>query len=99
MSLQVQKILQLLKPDGIALVSFLEGGGEGYEDPTGKGKDRFFSKFTHDELIILLSPHFSIVETHKIEVKKMNQSFFLMALKPAVKTRISQKNDLSDVND
>lgn len=66
----------------IAFVSFIEGDCEGYEDPTGKGKNRFFSKFTQDELNTLLLPYFSIIEIHKIEVKKMNQSFFLMALKP-----------------
>lgn len=81
MTLQVQKILRLIKPAGIAFVSFIEGDCEGYEDPTGKGKNRFFSKFTQDELNILLSPYFSIIEIHKIEVKKMNQSFFLMVLK------------------
>jgi 2-polyprenyl-3-methyl-5-hydroxy-6-metoxy-1,4-benzoquinol methylase len=81
MTLQVQKILQLLKPGGIALVSLIEGNCDGYEDPTGKGKKRFFSKFTQDELNVLLSSYFSIIEIHKIEVKKMNQSFFLMALK------------------
>lgn len=43
-------------------------------------KVKFFSKFTQDELNILLSPYFSIIEIHKIEVKKMNQSFYLMAL-------------------
>lgn len=81
MPLQIQKMSQLLKQDGIAVVSFIEGEGEGYEDPTGKGKNRFFSKFTEEELSDLLSPHFSLIEMHKIEVKKMNQSFFLMVLK------------------
>lgn len=78
---QILKMSQLLKQDGIAFVSFIEGDCEGYEDPTGKGKKRFFSKFTQNELNALLLPHFSIIEIHKIEVKKMNQSFFLMALK------------------
>lgn len=81
MILQVQKISQLIKPGGIVFISFIEGDFEGYEDPTGKGKNRFFSKFTQDELNILLSPYFSIIEIHKIEVKKMNQTFFLMVLK------------------
>jgi len=82
MSSQVKKIFQLLKPDGIAFVSFIEGDSEGFEDPTGKGKNRFFSKFTQDELNVMLSPYFSILEIHKLEVKRMKQSFFLMALKP-----------------
>ncbi len=80
--LQIQKMSQLLKREGVAFVSFIEGDCEGYEDPTGKGKNRFFSKFTQDELNILLSSYFSIIEIHRIEVKKMNQSFFLMVLKP-----------------
>lgn len=80
MPLQIQKMSQLLKPDGIAFVSFIEGNRERYEDPTGKGKNRFFSKFTQDELHALLSPYFSVIEIHKIEVKRMNQLFFLMVL-------------------
>lgn len=81
MTLQIQKILQLIKPGGMAFISFIEGDCDGYEDPTGKGKNRFFSKFTQDELNTLLSSYFSIIEIHKIEVKKMNQPFFLIALK------------------
>lgn len=81
MPFQVEKLRQLLKPGGIAFVSFIEGDDEGYEDPTGKGKNRFFSKFTQNELKIMLSPYFSILEIHKIEVKKMNQSFFLIAMR------------------
>lgn len=82
MPLQIEKMSQLLKHEGIAFVSFIEGDCEGLEDPTGRGKNRFFSKFTQDELNTLLSPHFSIIEIHNREVKKMNQSFFLMVLKP-----------------
>lgn len=81
MSSQIQKMSQLLKANGTAFVSFIEGDCEGYEDPTGKGKNRFFSKFTQDELNTLLTPFFSILEKQKIEVKKMNQSFYLMVLK------------------
>lgn len=80
--LQIQKMSQLLARDGVVFVSFMEGAGEGYEDPTEKGKKRFFSKFTQTELNALLRPYFSIIEIHKIEAKKMNQSFFLMVLKP-----------------
>lgn len=78
---QLQKISQLIKPGGVAFISFIEGDGEGYEDPTGKGKNRFFSKFTKDKLSILLLTYFSITEIHKIKVKEMSQNFFLTALK------------------
>lgn len=81
---QIQRMSQLLKRDGVAIVSFIEGGNEGYEDPSGKGLNRFFSKFTQDELNALLSPHFSVIEIHKIEVKRMGQVFFLMVLKPVL---------------
>jgi 2-polyprenyl-3-methyl-5-hydroxy-6-metoxy-1,4-benzoquinol methylase len=81
MTFQLKKIFQLLKPDGKVLVSFIEGDCEGYEDPTGKGKNRFFSKYTQDELTMLLSPFFSIIEMHKIKANKMNQTFLLMVLK------------------
>lgn len=78
---QIQKMSQLLKADGIAFVSFIEGDCEGYEDPTGKGKNRFFSKFTLDELNTLLSPFFSVIDIHKIGGKRINQPFHLMVLK------------------
>ena len=81
MPLQIEKLSQLIKHEGTIILSFIEGNVEGYEDPTGKGKMRFFSKFTQDELETLLTPYFSIVESQKIEVKKMNQSFYLMVLK------------------
>lgn len=81
MPLQIEKLSQLIKRGGTVIVSFIEGDSEGYEDPTGKGKMRFFSKFTQDELDSLLTPYFSIVESQKIEVKKMNQSFYLMVLR------------------
>lgn len=80
MSEQIKRISELLNPEGIAFFSFIEGEGEGYEDPTGKGKDRFFSKFTEKELNDLLLPYFSFVEKRKIEIKVMNKSFFLMVL-------------------
>lgn len=81
MASQIEKIRQLLKPDGKVFVSFIEGDCECYEDPTGTGKNRFFSKFSEAELDVLLSPHFSIIELQKIEVSKMKQTFLLMALK------------------
>ena len=39
------------------------------------------NEFTQEELNALLSPLFSIIEIKKKEVKKMNQTFFLMVLK------------------
>lgn len=81
MPLQMQKLSTLIKNEGHIIASFIDGDHEGYEDPTGKGKMRFFSKFTQGELDALLTPFFSIVEKQKIEVKKMNQSFYLMLLK------------------
>ena len=79
--LQIKRISQLLKKEGIFIVSFVEGDCDVREDPTGKGKMRFFSKFTQNELNALVTTSFSIIEKHTIEVKKMNQSFFLMVLK------------------
>lgn len=82
MPLQIQKLSQLIKREGIIFLSFIEGDCEGCEDPTRKGKERFFSKFTQDELNAMLSSHFSFLEVHRIDVKKMNQSFLLTVLKP-----------------
>lgn len=79
--LQIWKMTQLLTHEGVAFVSFIEGDGEACEDPTETGKKRFFSKFTQEELQTLLLPHFSVIEIHKLEVKKMNQMFLLMVLK------------------
>jgi 2-polyprenyl-3-methyl-5-hydroxy-6-metoxy-1,4-benzoquinol methylase len=81
MPTQIKRISEFLNPKGVAFFSFIEGQGEGYEDPTGKGKNRFFSKFTENELNELLLPHFSLVEKRKIEVKVMNKFFFLLVLK------------------
>lgn len=81
MPLQIKKISESIKKEGFAFISFIEGDGEGYEDPTGKGKIRYFSKFSKTELKKILSLYFSIIESHKIEVRKMNQSFLLFVLK------------------
>jgi 2-polyprenyl-3-methyl-5-hydroxy-6-metoxy-1,4-benzoquinol methylase len=80
---QIKRIAHLLKPQGIFLVSFLEGTTEGYEDPTHTGKLRFFAKYSLNELEKMLSPYFSILQIEKIESKKMNQTFYLLALKLA----------------
>lgn len=81
-SLQMRKISELLEKEGWAFVTFIEGEGEGYEDPTNKGKMRYFSKFSETELKEILMVFFSVIEIHKIEVRKMNQSFYLFVLKP-----------------
>lgn len=78
---QIEKMSRLLKQEGIAFVSFLEGDGEEYGDPTKNGMTRFFSRFTQKELNQLLSPYFSIIEVHRVEVKTMSRVFFLMVLK------------------
>lgn len=62
----------------------MEGNDENLEDPTSMGKQRFFSKFTLNELKVLFSQYFSFVEIQKIEVK-MNQIFFILVFKIAEK--------------
>ena len=79
---QIKKIYNLLNREGVVFLSFIQGNGEGFEDPTEKGKERYFSKFSEEEIQSMLRPYFSIIEMHKIEVKSMNQLFLLMALKP-----------------
>jgi 2-polyprenyl-3-methyl-5-hydroxy-6-metoxy-1,4-benzoquinol methylase len=78
---QINRISELLNPEGVAFFSFIEGEGESCEDPTRKGKNRFFSKFTENELDDLLLPYFLFIEKRKIEVKIMNKIFFLFVLK------------------
>jgi 2-polyprenyl-3-methyl-5-hydroxy-6-metoxy-1,4-benzoquinol methylase len=80
--LEIRKISKLLEKEGLAFVTFIEGTDEGYEDPTNRGKMRYFSKFSETELKEILEPYFSIIEVHKIEVRKMNQLFLLFILKP-----------------
>lgn len=75
--LQVQKISQLLKPQGLFFVSFIEGEGEGFEDPTKAGKLRFFSKWNEEELDKIFSTNFSLLEDHKVYNKKMDRTFLL----------------------
>lgn len=75
--IQIQKIAQLLKPHGIFFVSFIEGKGEGLEDPTNVGKLRYFSKWNEKELDKLCSPYFELLENHKVYNKTMRYTFFL----------------------
>jgi len=76
---QIQKIADLLKPAGIFIVSFIEGDGEGFEDPTKSGIYRFFAKWTEPGLESLLSPYFNLLESHRIYNKKMDRMFLLRA--------------------
>lgn len=76
---QIKKIASLLKPQGIFFVSFIEGEGEGFEDPTKLGKLRYFSKWSESDLDRLLLPYFDILEGHKIYNKKMDRTFLLRA--------------------
>lgn len=78
---QIKKIADVLTPEGLFLVSFIEGVGEVNEDPTNVGKMRFFSKFSEAELQQLLSPYFVFIEKHKIKSKRMNEFFVLIVLK------------------
>lgn len=75
--LQIQKIFRLLKPQGKFFVSFIEGEGEGFEDPTRIGKLRYFSNWSEMELDNLLSPNFVLLEEHKIYNQKMDRNFLL----------------------
>lgn len=79
---EIKKISKFLKSDGVFFASFLEGDEEGLEDPTQTGKNRYFAKFTPQQLNVLLDPYFSIVGMHKIESKKMGHTFLLVSLKP-----------------
>jgi len=74
---QIQKIAHLLKPQGMFIVSFIEGEDEGLEDPTRVGKLRYFAKWNESDLDHLLSPYFNLLEGHKIYNKKMDRTFLL----------------------
>ena len=74
---QIKKIANNLKPQGIFFVSFIEGDDEGFEDPTKKGKLRYFAKWTESDLNHLISPYFDILENHKIYNEMMDRTFLL----------------------
>ncbi len=74
---QIEKMVSYLKPNGHFFVSFIEGNTEGFEDPTSKGKVRFFSRWTESDLDQLLSPYFNLIETHTIRNEKMDRNFIL----------------------
>lgn len=74
---QIKKISNFLKPYGLFFVSFIEGEGEGLEDPTKVGKLRYFTRWNDKELESLFSPHFTLLENHRIYSKKMGHTFLL----------------------
>lgn len=75
--MQIQKIANLLKSQGLFFVSFIEGEDEGFEDPTKLGKLRYFAKWSESDLDHLLSPYFNLLESHRIYNKKMDRTFLL----------------------
>ncbi|CRX37908.1 class I SAM-dependent methyltransferase [Estrella lausannensis] len=77
----IHKIHGLLEDKGLFVVSFIEGTGDGFEDPTKAGRDRYFALYTEAELAPLFSPHFNELETHRIFNKKMNRHFLLKVFK------------------
>jgi len=77
---QVKKMSGMLHVGGYVVLSLLEGKNEGFEDPTEKGKMRYFSKLSKAEMDSMLQSDFRILESHQIEVKKMKQTFQLMVL-------------------
>ena len=74
---QIQKIAKLLNPNGLLFISLIEGSGEDFEDPTNLGKLRYFAKWSELEIDNLLSPSFTLLESHKILNKKMDRTFLL----------------------
>jgi SAM-dependent methyltransferase len=66
-----------IKPQGIFFVSFIEGEGEGFEDPTKLGKLRYFAKWSEAEIDYLLSPSFTLLKSHRIHNHKMDRTFLL----------------------
>ncbi len=76
--LQIKKIASGLKSGGTFFVTFIEGDSEALEDPTNKGKLRFFARFKEEEIAALLSPYFELQESYKIHQEKMDCNFFLM---------------------
>jgi 2-polyprenyl-3-methyl-5-hydroxy-6-metoxy-1,4-benzoquinol methylase len=74
---QLCKIANLLNPQGLFFVSFLEGEEEGFEDPTKSGKARFFAKWSETAFNALTKPDFHLLESHKISNQKMDRTFIL----------------------
>lgn len=74
---QLEKIADMLTGTGYCIVSFIEGVGEGLEDPTQIGKMRYFARWNESELNELFSPRFSLLETHQRFVKRMDCTFII----------------------
>jgi len=66
----MEKIHQILKPDGIFHIIVKEGEGEGFKssliDPTTK---RYFAFYQEDEFLKILAPFFDIVDFRRITAK------------------------------
>lgn len=75
--LQIEKIASKLQKGGLFFVTFMKGENEAYEDPTSQGRLRFFAKWKEEELQELLSPYFKLLESHAIDQKNMDRTFFL----------------------
>lgn len=78
--IQIEKLRKILVPNGLFFVSLIEGTGEGLEDPADVGKERYFAKWTKEELAIVLSS-FELIEDHHIPVKRMKCDFILRVYK------------------
>ena|ERR1700722_1115805 len=74
---QLSKIAKLLNPQGLFFVSFLEGEGEGFADPSKEGRIRFFAKYTETVLNSLTKSDFHLLESHKIALPKLDLTFLL----------------------
>lgn len=74
---QIKKIASFLKPKGIFFISMIEGETEGLEDPTMKGKSRYFTRLSEAALDQLLAPYFDLLEKQRVNSKKMDRNFLL----------------------
>ncbi len=74
---QIQKIGLMLRQGGTFFVSFIEGNGEGLEDPTSAGRMRYFAKWKESDLDEILSPYFDLLQDHRVYNSKMDRTFIL----------------------
>lgn len=74
---QIEKIAGLLVPKGAFFVSFIEGDGERFEDPTKVGMERFFSKWSESEWDQVVGPYFTELERVRMYSKSMDCTFLL----------------------
>lgn len=73
---QIHKIASMLHSNGLFFISLIVGENEGFEDPTGLGKLRYFAEWTESEVDALLSPYFILLE-NQIHKRKMGRTFIL----------------------